>query len=36
MGLLRWRGSKASVCQGRRSKRHWFNPWVSKIPQRRK
>ena len=32
-GLLRWRGGKASVCQCRR---HGFDPWIRKIPWRRK
>ena len=26
---------KESTCQRRRRKRHWFNPWVRKIPWRR-
>jgi len=25
-----------SVCQCRRCKRHWFDPWVGKMPWRRK
>ena len=32
-GLSRWLRGKESTCQGRR---HGFNPWVRKIPQRRK
>ena len=27
---------KEPTCQGRRHKRHWFNPWVGKMPWRRK
>ena len=27
---------KEPTCQCRRCKRHWFNPWVRKIPWRRK
>ena len=34
--LLRWLSGKESACQCRRWKRHGFNPWVSKIPWRRK
>ena len=26
---------KEPTCQFRRSKRHWFHPWVGKIPWRR-
>ena len=29
---LRWYSSKESSYQGRRRKRHGFNPWVAKIP----
>ena len=32
-GLPTWLSSKESACQGRR---HGFNPWVAKIPWRRK
>ena len=32
-GLLWWLSSKASTCQWRR---HGFNPWIRKIPWRRK
>ena len=35
-GLLRWCSGKKSVWQFRRHKRHGFNPWVRKIPWRRK
>ena len=35
IGLPRWH-SKESACQCRKSKRHGFNPWVRKIPWRRK
>ena len=35
-GLPRWCSSKESTCQCRRYKRHGFDPWVGKIPQRRK
>ena len=35
-GLLRWQSSKESACQGRRCKRCRFNPWVRKIPWKRK
>ena len=34
--LLRWRGGKESAWQFRRHKRRWFDPWVGKIPWRRK
>ena len=36
MGLPRWLSGKESSCQGRILRRHKFNPWVGKIPQRRK
>ena len=32
-GLPRWLSGKESSCQ---SRRHWFDPWVRKIPWRRK
>ena len=32
----RWLSSKESPCQCRRRKRHGFDPWVGKIPWRRK
>ena len=35
-GLPRWHSGKESACQGRRRKTHGFNPWVRKIPWRRK
>ena len=35
-GLLRWHNRKESVFQGRRCKRGRFNPWVKKVPWRRK
>ena len=35
-GLSWWLSGKASVCQCRRHRRHWFDPWVWKIPLRRK
>ena len=35
-GLPRWCSGKESACQCRRLKRHRFNPWVGKIPWRRK
>ena len=35
--LPRWlRGKESPACQCRRHRRHRFNPWVSKIPCRRK
>ena len=33
LGLLRWLNGKESTCQNRRC---WFDPWVKKIPWRRK
>ena len=35
-GLSRWLSGKESTCQGRRLKRCSFDPWVGKIPWRRK
>ena len=35
-GLLRWHYCKEPACQCRRQKRCGFNPWVGKIPWRRK
>ena len=32
----RWCSGKESACQCRRHKRHWFEPWLGKIPWRRK
>ena len=36
LGLPRWCSGKESACQGRRCRREGFNPWVEKIPWRRK
>ena len=36
LGLPRWLGGKESTCQYRRHKRYRLNPWVRKIPWRRK
>ena len=35
-GPPRWLRSKESACQFRKLRRHGFNPWVGKIPWRRK
>ena len=35
-GLPRWLSGKESACQCRRCKRYVFDPWVRKIPWRRK
>ena len=35
-GLPRWRSGKESACQCRRCRRHGLDPWVRKIPWRRK
>ena len=35
-GLPRWHSGKESACQCRRCKRCEFNPWIGKIPWRRK
>ena len=35
-GLPRWRSGKDSACQCRRRRRWGFDPWVGKIPCRRK
>ena len=35
-GLPRWHSHKESACQCRRHKRHRFDPWVRKIPLRKK
>ena len=35
-GLPRWFSGKETACQCRRHKRHGFDPWVRKIPWRRK
>ena len=34
--FLKWFSGEQSACQYRSHRRCWFNPWVSKIPQRRK
>ena len=34
--LPRWCSGKESACQCKRCRRHRFNPWVEKIPWRRK
>ena len=34
--LPRWRSGKESACQHRRCRRPWFDPWLGKIPWRRK
>ena len=34
--LPRWRSDRESACQGRRSRRHGYDPWVGMIPWRRK
>ena len=36
VGLPRWHNGKEFTCQCRRHKRCRFNPWVAKIPWRRK
>ena len=35
-GLPRWLSDKELDCQCRRHKRHGFDPWIGKIPWRRK
>ena len=35
-GLTRWFSGKESACLWRRHRRHGFNPWMGKIPWRRK
>ena len=35
-GLPRWLSGKESACQGRRHRRGGYDPWVGKIPLRRK
>ena len=35
-GLSKWLSGKESTCQWRRHRRHGFNPWIRKIPWRRK
>ena len=36
LGVPRWHSDKESACQGRRHKKHWFNPWVMKNLRSRK
>ena len=36
LGLPWWLSGKDSACQYRRGKRPWFDPWVGKIPWRKK
>ena len=36
LGLPRWLSGKESACQGKRYRRCGFDPWVGKIPWRRK
>ena len=36
MGLPRWLSGKESACQSKRFRRHGLNPWITKIPCRRK
>ena len=36
MGFPGGAGGKESACQCKRHKRHWFDPWVRKLPWRRK
>ena len=36
IGLPRWCRGEESACQCRRHERHRFNPWVWKIPRRKK
>ena len=36
LGLPRWLSGKEFTCQCRRCRRHGFNPWIRKIPWRRK
>ena len=35
-GFPRWLSGKESACQYRSRRRHQFNPWVGKLPWRRK
>ena len=35
-GLPTWYSGKESSCQGRKHKRHRFNPWVGNMPWSRK
>ena len=36
IGLPRWLSGKESTCKCRRCKRHGFDPWLGKIPWRKK
>ena len=36
MGLPKWLNGKEPTCQSKKNKRHSFDPWVGKIPWRRK
>jgi len=36
IGFPRWCSCKESACQCRRWERHWFHPWVGKIPWSKK
>ena len=36
MGLPRWHSGKESTCQYRRRKKPGFDPWMEKIPWKRK
>ena len=36
MRFLRWLSIKECPCQGRRCRRHGFDPWLGKIPWKRK
>ena len=36
LGLPRWLSGKEFTCQCKRSRRHRFDPWVGKMPWRRK
>ena len=35
-GLSRWLGGKEPICQCRKHRKHGFDPWVGKVPWRRK
>ena len=35
MGFPGGAGGKEPACQGKRHKRHRFDPWVGKVPRRR-
>ena len=36
MSFPGWRSGKEFTCQCRSFRRHWFDPWVGKIPWRKK